>query len=782
MDVTTGSGPDPLKADHPAAAAESPPSSLATRRSGADASRVRPAHGPTPETGRPMPPPHNAGLPPPAPAHAQAAHLTAQLSDASFKLVKAIGNGTVGTAYKAVRLADRLVVCIKKVDVSGLTDDERRRAHAEASILASLKSPYVVRYLDAYVSDATVNIVMEYMPHGTLLDRIRNQRGRRFSERVIWRYFLQVASGLNHIHSQGVLHRDLKSTNVLIGANDECRIIDLGSAVVLEARGQLTATTVGTPYYLAPELCLDKPYGEKADVWALGCILYELLCLRYPFHAGDQAALVVKILEGKYDPPASAYSPELVALLRDLLTQDPVARPSVGSVLSEPSIAAKCSQVGVTTSVASAITAASATFPTAKRPSGLPPQRTLPPHSHAPLIMRNTPPPITIPAPAGKTPDPLEGGGSRVHEVTGNAIRGPPAVRRRTSTGRPKGLVPMAQTLGVEHLSPNKTRHDKEVRMQMQWTDAEGMADMIRSARPQSGTGTPPQHHETQRQSAGSDMDGEMGPEVVIGHIVDHEVFSPSNLRLLPSWWRAHAQTHSTDAGDDLSGPVENTMEPIANKKYAGLIDPLALPRCTSTPPETWNSPFHPTLSPRKRRFNDEGTGDVAASFRRSAAEIGSAAPVPKYLPVGGASGAAALARRAIDSPRCSWSGSKRELHQLALQQHAALPQSHSGMGGVEALEVNACAPAVPLHPAHERAGRLVPLPHGRLADSRRDEAIAPRAKADSPVPIVPVLHRRTIRRRGDNLDHSSADLSLKMHASSNKALSPLHEEAHRRW
>lgn len=97
-------------------------------------------------------------------------------------------------------------------------------------------------------------------------------------------------------------------------------------------------TLVGTPYYLSPELCQEKPYNNKSDVWSLGCILYELTTLKHAFEANNMKALVGKILRGTYPPISATYSAELRDLVAKMLQKDPKDRPSINSVLKVPFI------------------------------------------------------------------------------------------------------------------------------------------------------------------------------------------------------------------------------------------------------------------------------------------------------------------------------------------------------------------------------------------------------------------------------------------------------------
>ena len=120
--------------------------------------------------------------------------------------------------------------------------------------------------------------------------------------------------------------------------NDEIRIGDLGVAKVINDTTYFAQTIVGTPYYLSPELCEEKPYNEKSDIWALGCILYELCAKKHPFKAVNQAALALKIIKGKYDPIPICYSKTLTEIIGNCLTKDYRKRPSISQILARKGI------------------------------------------------------------------------------------------------------------------------------------------------------------------------------------------------------------------------------------------------------------------------------------------------------------------------------------------------------------------------------------------------------------------------------------------------------------
>ena len=152
-------------------------------------------------------------------------------------------------------------------------------------------------------------------------------------EDVIWKYLIQICVGLHHLHANKILHRDLKAINIFLTQEDDIRIGDLGVAKLITDPEAFAMTIIGTPYYLSPELCEERPYNQKSDIWALGCVLYELCTCKHPFKAANQGALALKIIRGKYDPLPNTYSRELKSLIRYCLTTDFRKRPSAQQIL-----------------------------------------------------------------------------------------------------------------------------------------------------------------------------------------------------------------------------------------------------------------------------------------------------------------------------------------------------------------------------------------------------------------------------------------------------------------
>jgi NIMA (never in mitosis gene a)-related kinase len=168
-----------------------------------------------------------------------------------------------------------------------MNSQQKKEAALEATILSKINCQFVCRYFDSFMDRHSINIVMEYCENGDLGKFLKKQMGRSLSEEQVWRFFLEMALGLHYLHSFKILHRDIKTINMFLGKDNRIKIGDLGVAKLLNQTSNMAHTIVGTPYYLSPELCEEKPYNHKSDVWSLGCVLYELCAFRHPFEANN---------------------------------------------------------------------------------------------------------------------------------------------------------------------------------------------------------------------------------------------------------------------------------------------------------------------------------------------------------------------------------------------------------------------------------------------------------------------------------------------------------------
>lgn len=251
---------------------------------------------------------------------------------------KVLGKGTYGCVYKAQRLSDGQSYAVKVVNLGKLNHREVEDSVNEIRLMASFQSPYIVQFYEAFCDNRRLCIVSEYARLGDMAHLIerRKRKNRPLHEDDIWRYFIQLCEGLRSLHKAGVVHRDLKSANILISAPDLVKIGDLGVSTVLHTT-QLARTQIGTPLYLAPEVWKRRPYDSKCDIWSLGILLYEMMTFTYPFVAKTTQELAQRMCLGKYSAPRG-YSSDLVAIVRRLLQVNPVLRPSIDEILSLQSV------------------------------------------------------------------------------------------------------------------------------------------------------------------------------------------------------------------------------------------------------------------------------------------------------------------------------------------------------------------------------------------------------------------------------------------------------------
>ena len=181
---------------------------------------------------------------------------------------------------------------------------------------------------------------MEYCENGDLSKIILNKKEKNmlFSENEIINIFYGICKGLKYLHKNKIIHRDLKTMNIFLTKNNHIKIGDFGVSKILTNNNIYVYTNVGTSYYLSPEICQNKLYDEKSDMWSLGCLLYEMITLNKPFESTSQMGLFMKIL--KENPQKISeklrknYSNRLLNLIYQLLEKNPVKRFALSQIFN----------------------------------------------------------------------------------------------------------------------------------------------------------------------------------------------------------------------------------------------------------------------------------------------------------------------------------------------------------------------------------------------------------------------------------------------------------------
>ncbi|NXT28512.1 NEK4 kinase, partial [Syrrhaptes paradoxus] len=258
---------------------------------------------------------------------------------AAYCFLRAVGKGSYGEVSLVRHQQDSKQYVIKKLNLKNASNRERKAAEQEAQLLSQLKHPNIVTYRESWQGeDGLLYIVMGFCEGGDLYHKLKEQKGKLLPENQVVEWFVQIAMALQYLHEKHILHRDLKTQNVFLTRTNIIKVGDLGIAKVLENQYDMASTLIGTPYYMSPELFSNKPYNYKSDVWALGCCVYEMATLKHAFNAKDMNSLVYRIIEGKLPPMPKDYSPQLVEIIRTMLSKKPEERPSVKSILRQPYI------------------------------------------------------------------------------------------------------------------------------------------------------------------------------------------------------------------------------------------------------------------------------------------------------------------------------------------------------------------------------------------------------------------------------------------------------------
>ena len=257
-----------------------------------------------------------------------------------FEILEKLGDGAYSIVYKVKRKEDSSIYALKKVKLKGLSDKEKQNALNEVRILASVKSPFVISYKEAFIEEEseTLCIVMEYADKGDLYQKIVHLKkiGCLIEEIDAWKILIQMTRGLKSLHDLKILHRDLKSANIFLFSDGIAKIGDLNVSKV--ARKGLGYTQTGTPYYASPEVWEENPYDNKSDIWSLGCVAYEMLTLHPPFRAKDMEHLYKAVIKGQYKKIGDKYSQDMNDIIDYLLKVNPRERPNCDQILNHPII------------------------------------------------------------------------------------------------------------------------------------------------------------------------------------------------------------------------------------------------------------------------------------------------------------------------------------------------------------------------------------------------------------------------------------------------------------
>ncbi|XP_058213886.1 serine/threonine-protein kinase STY46-like [Rhododendron vialii] len=246
-----------------------------------------------------------------------------------LKFGKQVASGTYGDLYKGTYCNQEVAIKILKPDQ--INADCRKDFAQEVFILRKVRHRNVVQFIGACTQSPSLCIVTEFMSGGSVYDYLHKRKGT-FKLPSLLRVAIDISKGMDYLHQNNIIHRDLKAANLLMDEHDVVKVADFGVARVKAQSGVMTAET-GTYRWMAPEVIEHKSYDHKADIFSYGIVMWELLTGKIPYEYLTPLQAAVGVVQQGLRPtiPKNAH-PKLAELLRKCWQQDPTSRPDFSEI------------------------------------------------------------------------------------------------------------------------------------------------------------------------------------------------------------------------------------------------------------------------------------------------------------------------------------------------------------------------------------------------------------------------------------------------------------------
>uniref|UniRef100_A0A673K925 non-specific serine/threonine protein kinase n=1 Tax=Sinocyclocheilus rhinocerous TaxID=307959 RepID=A0A673K925_9TELE len=246
-----------------------------------------------------------------------------------YEIIRTLGKGNFAVVKLARHKVTKTQVAIKIIDKTRLNSANLEKIYREVQIMKLLKHPHIIKLYQVMETKDMLYIVTEYAKNGEMFDYLTSNG--RMSENEARKKFWQILTAVDYCHRHHIVHRDLKTENLLLDANMNIKLADFGFGNFYNA-GEPLSTWCGSPPYAAPEVFEGKEYeGPQLDIWSLGVVLYVLVCGSLPFDGDSLPALRQRVTEGRFRIPFFM-SQDCENLIRKMLVVDPAKRISVAQI------------------------------------------------------------------------------------------------------------------------------------------------------------------------------------------------------------------------------------------------------------------------------------------------------------------------------------------------------------------------------------------------------------------------------------------------------------------
>jgi len=266
--------------------------------------------------------------------------ITKEDPKARFINLTRIGEGTFGEVYLGTDIRTLSKVAIKKMDINDNYEDD---LVTEIEMMRTSDHPNIVRFMEAYMWEDDIWVIMEYMGAGSLTEILEQYKYVKMTEAQIALVSFETLKALDFLHTSYRIHRDIKSDNILLNIEGDIKLADFGYTVQLTTEKAKRNTTIGTPYWEAPEVITGDQYDTKVDIWSTGIMAMEMAEGEPPYmDLPPLAALRMIVIDGIPPLTGDKWSPEFRSFVKQCLTIDFKARPSAAELLRHPFISKTC--------------------------------------------------------------------------------------------------------------------------------------------------------------------------------------------------------------------------------------------------------------------------------------------------------------------------------------------------------------------------------------------------------------------------------------------------------